>query len=488
MRYKLLMVFYGLSFLFSTSYSQNIDSNIISFFHDLISDSTGLSKYVAESELEKSNRLGITYAGVNNKFLISYDIAADLKQKIAQGIYPYKLNSKDLGNGIQYVSFTVEKLNYSKDFYFQDKKLISPITYFSAGWKNFSSRHFNFFISDTNLFNNYSITYLESYIEGMLNLLNFNPEERTLLEEEKIIYVLCKDNNEIKKVTGFDTRGLYILAYDEIVTTYNCHLHELSHLLINYKLKTLPLYTLAFFQEGFSVATGGRGGISRDILLDSGHYLHKTGFVPFNSIVTQAEFHSENASVTYPVSGFYSFYLLDKYGLEFYLDTYRKYSGNEEYITNLKIGSVMLPSVDEFETYVKNYKKRSGINLSYSGGAQRVIYEGLPGRIIEVDSTYNFIMRQNLLLSENNPLANYSSSKLFELFPKLKYNGEKYLITADKKEVNIYNLYTNILVDSYSSGLSFENKDIPVNNFYFSFFVNKSIFDDNLDNMVVTSF
>lgn len=488
MHVKLIFISLTLILLSASSYSQNINPEVISFFNALISDSAALSGYVDKSELEKSNKLGITYTGVKNKFLISYDISPDLKQKIAQGSYQYKLNSTDLGTGVQKITFKVEKLNYTRDFYFKDDKLISPVTYFTAGWKNFTSKHFNFFISDTTLFNKYSISYLENYIEKMMDLLNYSPEERTMLEKGKIIYVLCKDNNEIKNVTGFDTRGIYILAYDEVVTTYNCHLHELSHLLINYKLKTLPLHTLAFFQEGFAVATGGRGGISRDILLDSGHYLDKSGFIPFNSIMTQSQFQSENASVTYPVSGLYSYYLLHQYGLNFYLDSYRKYSGSEEYINNLKIDSVKMPAIKEFETFVKNYKKRSGINLSYHEGAQRIVFEGQPGKIIQIDSSYKLIMKGNLLLSDSKPIKNYTSVKFKEQFPKIKYSGEKYLITADKNEINVYNLYINILIDSYSSGLSFENKEIPEKDFYFSFYINEKIFDSKLDNMTVTSF
>lgn len=488
MKVKAGFLFIALLILSAASYPQNIDSGIISFFNNLVSDSSSLVKYVDKQDLEKSNRLGITYTGVNTKFLISYDIAPDLKPKIAQGIYPYKLNSTDLGKGIQKISFNVEKLNYTREFFFRNAKLISPITYYTMGWKNFSSKYFNFYISDSSLFNEYSVSYLENYIDKMMDLLNYSTDERTKLTKEKIIYVLCKNNDEIKKVTGFDTRGIYILAYDEVVTTYNCHLHELSHLLINYKLKSLPLHTLAFFQEGFAVATGGRGGMSRDILLDSGHYLDKTGFIPFNSIMTQSQFQSENASVTYPVSGLYSYYLLHQYGLNFYLDTYRKYSGDEEYINTLKIDSLMLPSISDFNTFVKNYKKRSGINLTYHDGAQRVVFEGQPGRIIKIDSSYKIIMKQNLLLSDSKPLKNYTSCKFKELFPKIKYNGEKYLITANKNEINVYNLYTNILIDSYSSGLSFDNKEIPEKDFYFSFFINEKIFDYKLDNMTVTSF
>jgi hypothetical protein len=319
-------------------------------------------------------------------------------------------------------------------------------------------------------------------------LLNFTDQERELLAKEKIIYILCKDNEEIKKVTGFETRGIYILAYDEVVTTYNCHQHELSHLLMNYKLKKLPLFTLAFLQEGFAVATGGRGGISRDILMDTGFYLHKSGFIPFNSIITQNEFQSENASVTYPVSGLYSFYMLHSYGLIPYLDIYTKYSGDENYINNIKISDINLPAIGEFDEFIKNYKMRSGISLESKPGAQRIIYEGPQGRIIKMDSLYRFEIKQNILLSEKEPFKNYKSSKFKELFPKTEYNGEKYLIVANKKEINLYNLYTNNLIDSYSAGLSFENKDVPVKDIYFTFYVNEKDFDEELTNMTVSAF
>jgi hypothetical protein len=103
----------------SVKYSQNINPGIVSFFEALIHNSSNLASYVDSTELAKSNRLGINYDNVKNKFLISYDIPPDLKQKIVEGAYPYKLNNTGEENGFTKISFAVEKLNYTKEFYFK---------------------------------------------------------------------------------------------------------------------------------------------------------------------------------------------------------------------------------------------------------------------------------------------------------------------------------------------------------------------------------
>ncbi len=159
----------------------------------------------------------------------------------------------------------------------------------------------------------------------MVKLLQINKDRVNLLQKEKINYILCKDENEIKTISGFDTRGIYILAYDEVITTFNTHYHELSHLLMNFKLQNLPLYTLPFFQEGFAVAVGGRGGIGRNILLNIGYFLEKSNYLKFNSILSKKDFVSENASMAYPAAGLYNYFLISNYGINSYIKLYLKY-------------------------------------------------------------------------------------------------------------------------------------------------------------------
>lgn len=77
---------------------------------------------------------------------------------------------------------------------------------------------------------------------------------------------------------------------------------------------------------------------------------------------------------------------------------------------------------------------------------------------------------------KSNPAKSGSplrSEKFEEVFPGVEYGGDKYLIKADSREVNIYNLYLNILIASYSAGFSLDNKEVPTEDGYFVFIYGK---------------
>lgn len=138
--------------------------------------------------------------------------------------------------------------------------IIFPSNYYSQGWKTTESRFFKFYISTPELFNAYTAERLDNFVLKMSSVLEYSEEDLALLEKEKIFYYFCKDDFEIEKLSGFKTLGIYNLASDLIITTYNCHYHEICHLLMNYKIKNVPLFTHPLLQEGFAVAYGGRGG------------------------------------------------------------------------------------------------------------------------------------------------------------------------------------------------------------------------------------
>ncbi len=257
---KIYLFILSLVLFNSFSYPQNKQRE---FIEALINGSDSLENYVDEDELAKSSRLGINYDSVKNKFIISFDIDENIKDEIKKNGIKYEIKTNELGNNYSVTEFTVPSLDYSKNFYFKKGKWISPITYFSKDWTTKSSKYFIFKISEPKYFNDYCINKLDEFVDSMAVLLDFDEQQKQLLQNEKIYYILCKDDKEIEQVTGFNTRGIYITALDEVVTTYNTHYHELTHLLMNYKLKNLGLYTLPFFMEGFAVAVGGRGGMAK---------------------------------------------------------------------------------------------------------------------------------------------------------------------------------------------------------------------------------
>jgi hypothetical protein len=142
------------------------------------------------------------------------------------------------------------------------------------------------------------------------------------LKKEKIIYILCKDEDEIEKLTGYKARGMFNLAYDYVISTFNCHYHELLHLLMNYKLKNIPPYTHSFLQEGFAVSFGGRGGKEPEVILNLGCFIAESKFLEYKELLSLDKFRNFDVSMSYPLSGLYNNFIISNFGIDNYLKLY----------------------------------------------------------------------------------------------------------------------------------------------------------------------
>ncbi|HQI41144.1 MAG TPA: hypothetical protein PK665_08635, partial [Ignavibacteriaceae bacterium] len=122
----------------------------------LVSNSPEISKYVSSDEFEISNRFGISYEGIDNKFFIANEFP-----KIDRSIkYNYKIESVD-DDDYSLLTISISAKNTSKEYYLKDSSIISKPFFYSRDWKTKESEHFKFFISDEKLFNHYSINQLE---------------------------------------------------------------------------------------------------------------------------------------------------------------------------------------------------------------------------------------------------------------------------------------------------------------------------------------
>ncbi len=477
------------SFLFSQDKERE-------FIESLISNSENLEKFVDENELAKSKRLGISYDSVKYKFMISYDIDEKVKEEIKKSNIKSEVKTNVIDKEYSLAEFTVPALNYSKQFYFKNSRWISPITYFSKDWATKTSKYFVFKISEPKYFNDYCINKLDEFVDSMAVLLEFDEQQKKLLEKEKIYYILCKDEKEIEQVTGFNTRGIYITAVDEVVTTYNTHYHELAHLLMNYKLKNLSLYTLPFFQEGFAVAVGGRGGIAKGVALDIGYYLQKSGFLMYDSIITNDGFYKEDASLTYPVAGLYNAFLLKELGEKEYIDLYKKVNSGLDYIMAINYSSLMLPDKSGFDKYIENYGEEKLINLEFRECFQRDRNEC--GLFQELDNFYCFNIWCNIMYlfsGEGGPIKGYES-KLYEEKTNEKYNGAAFLLNMDTPYVKVYNCFSNEIIFSYDINFSSEHLSVPfgwpqvgdprdTNLKFYAFSLSKHIFDIKFSSIII---
>lgn len=472
---KLLLLIFLLT---NISFSQNIStSRLEKITNLLLTNSVEICDYINQDELQVSNQFDIEYEGVNNKFFIANEFTSDLTINRLTNKIKYEHQLNVLEDNFSMLSIKIPSLKISKEYYLKDSLIVSPTHYHSRKWKTITSNHFKFFISEETLFNDYSINQLEKFINKMLNILSFSETEKNLIKQKKIYYFLCKDEGEIKKVTGFATRGIFMLAQDYVVTTYNTHYHELLHFLINYKLKNLPLYTHPFLQEGFAVAFGGRGGLDVHTITEMAIYLVKSGFANYKELLSKSDFQSSDASISYSISGLYTNFLIKQIGIEKYLTLYKKYSGDSE-----KIIETDLLSEQKWNLFVDSISNQNPVKIKDKLDFVnfKLITKQRDKEIYENKDEYVFRIKDTLLISTKERIEKYQSKLFNEHFPNRAYNSEKYLIIANQNEISIYNLYSNNLIGKYVASFSIPTKFVLMENNFYEFAVKKDLFDEIL--------
>lgn len=478
------MKFFCLIFLLANiSFSQNIsNSQIDKIVNLLITNSTDISNKIYPEEKEISNRFGIEYEVTTNKFFIANDFTPELTVDLSTGKSNFELSLTKLEKNFSLLSIKVPSLHLSKEYYLKDTLIVSSIYYHSRNWKTITSNHFKFFISDTTLFNEYSINQLENFVNKMFNVLSFSEQQQNKIKQKKIYYFLCKDEEEIKKVTGFATRGIYILAQDYVVTTYNTHYHELLHFLINFKLKKLPLYTHPFLQEGFAVAFGGRGGLEAHTISEMGIFLVRSGFANYKELLSKSDFQNSDPSISYAISGLYTNFLIKQIGIEKFLALYIKYSGNSGKDFADQIVENDLPSEQKWNLFIDSLSNQNPVmvkdDLDYKDF--KSITKQKDFEIYENKDEFIFRIKDTLLINSNERIEKYQSKLFKEHFPDRNYNSEKYLIIVNQSEISIYNLYSNNLIGKYVASFSLPPKTVCMKNDFYEFVVNKDLFDERI--------
>lgn len=457
------------------------------FVQALVLDSDSLPNHVLPEELTLSERLGITYTGVQHKFLIGYDLDPQVKTAIREGALDYGLQVDNLEGDFSRLRLTVTgQRELERSFYFEGTQLVSPVYYFSRDWPRRNSRYFVFCISDTTRFNSASEIRLEDFMESVLNQLDFPNQAKEKLEREKLYYFFCKDQEEIKLLTGFASRGMGLLAYDYVISTFNCHYHELVHLLVNLKLGCVPLYTHPFLQEGIAVALGGRGGNEPRVILDLGWFLAQSGFADYRSLLDPQGFADLDPSASYPLCGLYSSFLLEELGVEDYLALYGEYSGTAEEISANAIEEGDLPAHDRWMEFLNSYKQYEKINFCAPPADPEPILEAPGASILEADDRYYFRMKGALLIGVDFAARDYRSSRFEELVTSGVYLGQKYLVLANPQEIKVYNLLTDNLIANFVCGFSLTVERIKADEKgHFEFCVSKDLFDEPLGEMVI---
>lgn len=208
-------------------------------------------------------------------------------------------------------------------------QLISPLQVLAANWRIRETKYVRIHYSDSTLINDYACDELDRFIDDAGRRLGLTNDDFNLLQKEKIYYYLC-DESQIKQLTGYNTQGMADLPLDAVVSRQLPHRHELTHLLINFAEKHIPLYTIPFLQEGTASYLGGRWGRSPKTIMYTGAALIRNDINDVGDVLTYDDFHTKvgTPDISYPLSGILIDRLLENLGSKRFLDLYRLFSGS----------------------------------------------------------------------------------------------------------------------------------------------------------------
>ena len=456
------------------------------FVARLLQPNGDISEWVDPAVLQRSRRLGIEYQGLVNKVLIQYDLANPIKIALRGKKLRKTLTIDTLEAPFSRLIVGVPEKDYAQQFYFRGTRLVAPADYHTRNWGEAESRYFRFRFSEPADFNHYAVEELDRFVAETLTLLEVDSAGQALLEQEKIVYLLCHDTDEMKAITGFESRGIYILAQDQIISTFNSHRHEVAHLLINFKLRKLPLYTHPFLQEGFACAVGGRGGKSVRVINELGAFLQASRFVVYEDILPLQGFQDHDPSLSYALSGLYSRFLLSRWTLADYLAFYQAHSGRSERARGKPLQAGSLPPAEEFARYVETFQLDNWIAFPDSAPEEAPLREGTWGGIWDLDDAYYFRIRSSLRLTPADPPVDFRSREFEEIFPGESYRGQMYLLEVKEGEIKLFNFYNAVLEAFFSNGLTTAPRVLRNAVGEYGFAISKKAFGRPLEEMQIS--
>ncbi|HQV32869.1 MAG TPA: hypothetical protein PKV71_13375 [Calditrichia bacterium] len=452
------------------------------FVRDLAAEGADLNGWLHPASLALSQRLDIIYSDQPLKFLIQYDLNPGLKTAVRNGRRTPEFNVHNRPDGYSRLEVIFTRSKVEQTFYFRDGLLISPVEYHTRNWKTAESRYFRFVMSNDNNYNAFARDRLDRFVEEVARVLELSEVELGRLQQEKIFYALCDSTGEVEELSGNKVRGVYVLGFDQIVSTFNAHFHEVAHLLINYKLKELPLLTNPLLQEGFACAVGGRGGKAARVINDLGAFIHSSGFTDATQIMSLKGFEEEDPSISYPLAGILNRFWLTELGLERYLKLYRSVSGRRSELEAQGDISGLLPSPEQFRLFLEKYGQPPLVTFPETLPDRPADREGPWGRLWIGDSTVVFDLSQSLLLTPPPPRfeRGFKSKEFPEIFSGRTFRGEQYLVEITANEIKLFDFYTGILDAFYSIGLTLTPRPVMDEGGRALFAIRRSCLPENL--------
>lgn len=316
----------------------------------------------------------------------------------------------------------------------------------------------------------------DRFVEETARAIGITPDGLEFLKKEKINYFFCHDDNLVRDITGYIIKGTYDLASDDIISAFFPHYHEITHLLVNFKFRRLPLYTLPLLREGVGVNFGGRFGKNSTSLFGLGGYIYREGVVDLDSLLTMEDFEkSASADLAYPLAGIFVSYVIDRAGTDVLFELYRKTSGSFDSLITLTVDNVksaVLAAVGQdtweqfkldFDSYLSDWlSQKAGLFPGVLPGGKTVldsdrITVAREGEWLSLTATFSPSTKPvgSLLFGHEKNLEDKSSSLFEEQYRGSEpFEGYRFGVRFDSNEAGVYDYATNTLLAKYIFGIS----------------------------------
>lgn len=442
--------------------------------------------YWLSEEIQASRRLGIAYAGIKAK----YDCASPLVnalESIRRGGVKVTVTDTVKHNDWTQISVQLTTTGESVRIpYYLVKsdggwKLASSLFVHARNWKRHDTQYATIRFNDASLINEYALKEFDGFVALMGEHLGISTADMERLAEEKIDYYLC-NKEEIKELTGFFTHGMTNLQFDAVISRHLPHYHEVVHLLVNYALRELPLYTLPCLQEGVAVCCGGRWGKSPQVLFQLAHFTLAQKMFQLEDVLTYDGFHKTvgNPVFSYPLCGMFVKFLIEQFGVARFKLLYQKLSGTAADVRAFSLADVQSNIAEIYETpwgeiqgkftgYWKQFEfsglvpgcspSHKPMAIMKSAHLSAQIWDSEDAYLFEIKATTDAPNGVILMKDKSSSKTENYKSRLFtEYLPNARYDGAIYGVQFSANEVGLYNYYTNNLMAKYILSFSPSNE------------------------------
>jgi len=454
-----------------TAPAQDIETFLHQYIDAVINeDFTAAGNFWLEADLQRSQRLGIVYTGDPLK-IDSASPIFNARRQLKSGLYSWQIKQIGRLDNFFRVAITVKGINESSDFLYCIKsdsaglELTSPFSIPDNQWAQLSAKYIELHYQDERLFNFQALVAADSFIQQLGKFFAISDERMRLLAREKIDYYLASADM-VEQLTGFDAQGLANLQFDAVISRHLPHYHELTHLMLNFALHELPLYTLPLFQEGAAAGFGGRWGKSPQVILQLGELYLRDGWLQPESAFAWRDFHALGADMAYPLAALWTRFLQDKLGGEKFRNLYLSFSADAEKVMAMDEAGVKQILCDysrldwqtlktAFLDYSKSFKYNGIIPLqcmprniipyfSFEKNSSVIkIYYYDDDYYCEIE--LGSAKKLGVFVNPQNKSSVYQSWMFAEQFPKEIYTGEEMGIVFLPGEAGIYDYNCNIL-------------------------------------------